>query len=213
MQFNYFETKSFLSKYQTELNIEFQTISIMEKEYIHYSLNQLQYNFIQIKIFIKFIMIFSYINNEISFEKIKKIYQEFPLNYSSNLKRFWELKQRIITKTLDKQQIIQQSKLMKIRLIISQILNYCNLQLNISMNILNLKVVEQLVKVETTDIKALQIIINIAIINFEEVKYNLDLCNKGIKLFKRYLVYPKRVVREAVQEEINKLCIVFCQGL
>lgn len=33
--------------------------------------------------------------------------------------------------------------------------------------------------------------------NFEEAKYNLDLYNTGINLFKRYLNYPKRVVRQA----------------
>ena len=33
--------------------------------------------------------------------------------------------------------------------------------------------------------------------NFEEAKYSLDLYDKGISLFRKYLNYPKRIVRQA----------------
>ncbi|CAD8091039.1 unnamed protein product [Paramecium sonneborni] len=223
---------SCLSKYQKELNLEFPQINIMEKQFNHYQLNQLQLYLVLLRQQFVF-------NNKKAFEKIQELAQSHPYMITQIIKNQEVQNKETLQKSIieiikqlnhkqttnylinqiDEELITHLANLELLQLLIEHfndikidklkqltlIVNWCSQ--------LKLKIIEQLVKVETNDIKALYTLINIVMNNFEEAKYSLDLCNKGIKLFKRYLNYPKRVVRQAAQEAINEWCIVFCKGL
>ncbi|CAD8056477.1 unnamed protein product [Paramecium primaurelia] len=223
---------SCLSKYQKELNLNFPSISQMEILFNDYHLNQLQLYLI----ILRQQMVF---NNEKVFEKLKELSQSHPQliiqiikhkeveNKPFLQKSIVEIikqlnhKQTInyLINQIDEEFINDLANLEVMQLIIEYfndvkidklkqlalIVNWCPL--------LNLKVIDQLAKLETNDIKVLYTLINIVMNNYEEAKYNLDLYNTGINLFKRYLNYPKRVVRQAAQEAINEWCIVFFKGL
>ncbi|CAD8064081.1 unnamed protein product [Paramecium primaurelia] len=223
---------SCLSKYQKELNLEFPQISIMEIQYNDYKLNQM-------KLFLVLLRQQILINNVKAIEKLNEISQSHPQiicevikhkdiqNNAFLQKSIVEIIRQINHKqTLNylinqiEEEFINDLVNLELLQIIIEHFNDKKIdqlkQLNLIVNwckLLNLKVIEQLAKIETNNIKVLYTLINIVMNNFEEAKYNLDLYNMGINLFKRYLNYHKRIVRQAAQEAINEWYIVFYKGL